>query len=136
MKHAELYIDGAAKGNPGPAGIGVIICRDGEILKNIAQYIGRATNNVAEYTALIRGLQEAMALKVQKVIVNTDSELLCRQIKKEYKVKAPHIIDLYKRAVELISGFKEVTVRHIPREENRGADKLANIAVKKAAVKG
>lgn len=136
MKHAELYIDGAAKGNPGPAGIGVIICRDGEILKNIAQYIGRATNNVAEYTALICGLQEAMALKVQKVVVNTDSELLCRQIKKEYKVKAPHIIGLYKRAVELISGFKEVTVRHIPREENRGADKLANIAVKKAAVKG
>ncbi|MCX5712517.1 MAG: reverse transcriptase-like protein, partial [Candidatus Omnitrophica bacterium] len=73
MKEIEIYIDGAAKGNPGPAGIGVVICHGGVTIKNIDKYIGKATNNVAEYTALIYGLQEAIAMKAEIIKINTDS---------------------------------------------------------------
>ncbi|MDD2752097.1 MAG: ribonuclease HI family protein [Candidatus Omnitrophica bacterium] len=135
MKQAEIYIDGAAKGNPGPAGIGVVICRDGQVIKNLHQYIGNATNNVAEYSALIFALQEALILKIENLVVNTDSELLFRQIKKEYKVKSPHLLGLYNQALHLLSSFKSVNIKHIPRENNLGADKLANIAVKEARKK-
>jgi len=135
MKRADLYIDGAAKGNPGHAGIGVIICQNGQVLKNIFNYIGKTTNNVAEYTALIYALQEALLMRLEALNVNTDSELLYRQIKKEYKVKNPAIILLYNQAMHLISGFKEVNLKYIPREENKGADKLANKAIKAALKK-
>lgn len=135
MRRLEIYIDGASKGNPGPAGVGVIICQDGQVLKNISGYIGNATNNVAEYTALIYALEEALLLKAERLKVNTDSQLLYRQIQKEYKVKNPHIIGLYQQAVRLISGFKEVSFSHIPRTENCGADKLATKAVKEALKK-
>lgn len=132
MRQLEIYIDGAAKGNPGPAGIGVVVCSEGRVLKNIANFIGNATNNVAEYTALIFGLQEALILRAEKIEVNTDSQLLYRQLKKEYKVKSANIIGLYNQAVHLLSAFKEVLLKNIPREENRGADKLANKAIKEA----
>jgi len=135
MNHLEIYIDGAAKGNPGPASVGVVICRDGQVIKNISQYIGNATNNVAEYTALIFGLQEALILKAQSLKINTDSQLLYRQIKKEYKVKSPNIIALYNQATHLLSAFKNFSMNNIPRENNRGADKLANLAVKEALKK-
>ena len=85
MKELEIFIDGASKGNPGPSGIGVVICRDGQTIKNISSFIGNTTNNVAEYTALLYGLQEALLLKAKVVKINTDSELLYRQIKKIYK---------------------------------------------------
>ena len=136
MKQVEIYIDGAAKGNPGPAGIGVVIYQDGSVLKNISNYIGNATNNIAEYTALIYGLQEALILKVENIKINTDSQLLYRQVKREYKVKNLNILGLYNQAIHLMSGFKEVSINHIPRQENRGADKLANIAIKEAAKRG
>ncbi|MFA5410612.1 MAG: ribonuclease HI family protein [Candidatus Omnitrophota bacterium] len=132
MRQLEIYIDGAAKGNPGPAGIGVVIVQGGEVLKNIANFIGNATNNVAEYTALIYALQEALLLKAESLKINTDSQLLCRQIKKEYKVKNANIRALYNQALHLLSGFKEISLNHIARENNRGADKLANLAIKKA----
>lgn len=135
MKQLEVYIDGASKGNPGPAGVGVIICRGDEVLKNIAAYIGNVTNNVAEYTALIYALQETLLLNADAVRVSTDSELLYRQIKREYKVKSPNIIGLYDQACRLMAGFKEISLRHIPREENKGADKLATKAVKEALKK-
>ncbi len=135
MRQLEIYIDGASKGNPGHAGIGVIICRGEEVLKNIAVYIGNATNNVAEYTALIYGLQEALILKAESLKVNTDSELLYRQIKKEYKVKHPNMKALYQQAVHLMSAFKEVSLKHIPREQNRGADRLATKAIKETLKK-
>lgn len=135
MKQAEIFIDGAAKGNPGPAGIGVVICQNQQVLKNLHQYIGNATNNVAEYMALIYALQEALILKIENLVIHTDSELLYRQMKKEYKVKSPHLLGLYNQAVHLLSSFKSVNIRHIPRENNRGADKLANIAVKEARKK-
>lgn len=135
MNSIEVYIDGASKGNPGPSGIGVVICKNGRTLRNISSYIGNATNNIAEYTALIHALQEGLILNAQSVKVNSDSELLCRQLNREYKVKSPHIVSLYEQALRLSSAFKEFSIRHIPRENNRGADKLANLAIKQAAKK-
>ena len=132
MKELEIYIDGASQGNPGAAGIGVIICKDGEVLKNISNYIGRATNNFAEYMALIYALEEALIIKAESIKVNTDSQLLYRQIKREYKIKSPNIVGLYNQAAHLISAFKEVSINYIPRQNNRGADKLATKAIKEA----
>lgn len=130
MMEFEIYIDGASKGNPGPSGVGAVICRGGQTVKNISVYIGEATNNVAEYNALIYALQEALILKAQKIKVNTDSELLYRQIKRIYKIKNQNLLVLYNQATRLLSAFKEAQVQHIPRENNRGADKLATLAVK------
>ncbi len=135
MKEIEIYIDGASKGNPGPSGIGVVVCRHGETIKNISAYIGEATNNIAEYTALIYGLQEGLLLKAESIKVHSDSELLCRQINKIYKIKNQNILGLYNQAVHLMSAFKDVSVRHISREHNRKADKLADQAVKAALKK-
>jgi ribonuclease HI len=132
VKEIEIYIDGACKGNPGPSGIGVVICQKSQTIKNIAVFIGEATNNIAEYTALIYGLQEGLILKAQKIKVNTDSQLLYRQIKKIYKIKNPGIAALYQQAQHLISGFSKVEFKNIPREENRGADRLSNLAIKQA----
>lgn len=132
MAQFKFYIDGASKGNPGPSGIGVVICKDGSTIKNVASFIGNTTNNVAEYTALIYALEEGLLLKAEDIEINTDSQLLYRQIKKVYKIKSPNIIGLYNQAVRLMSAFKEVSIKNIPREENRGADKLATKAVKEA----
>ncbi len=131
-RELEIYIDGASKGNPGPAGIGVIILSSGQVIRNISVYLGRATNNHAEYTALIHALQEAVLLKAEKVVINTDSELVCRQINGLYKVRNAEIMALYLQAKGLFPAFKEVSVNHIPREKNKGADKLANQAVQQA----
>ncbi len=132
MKHLDIYIDGASKGNPGPSGIGVVICRGSEVVKNISEFIGNATNNIAEYTALIYALKEAMLLKAETLQIKTDSQLLARQINRIYKIKNERILELHKQASMIISDFKKVTIDHIPRENNKGADKLANQAVKKA----
>ena len=131
-KHIEMYIDGASKGNPGPSAIGVVICQNGETTKNISEFIGRATNNIAEYTALIYALQEALLLKAKSLKINTDSQLLARQLNKIYKVKHAGIINLYNRAVHLLTGFEKVLINHVPRQENSLADKLATEAVKSA----
>lgn len=130
MRELEIYIDGASRGNPGPSGIGVIVCRDGQTIKNISTYIGNTTNNIAEYTALIYGLQEALMLKAEILKVNTDSQLLYRQINKVYKIKNPNILGLYNQAQHLMSAFKQVLITHIRRQDNRGADKLAAKATK------
>jgi ribonuclease HI len=130
MKQLELYIDGASKGNPGPAGIGVVICDNNAVIKNLSFYVGNTTNNVAEYLALIYALQEALILKAQSVKINTDSQLLYKQIRKEYRIKDNKIIPLYQQAIHLLSGFKEFEINLIPRKDNRGADKLATLAVK------
>lgn len=131
MKEIEIYIDGASKGNPGPSGIGVIISEDNQVIKNISNYIGHATNNVAEYTALIYGLQEALILGAKRLKVKTDSELLYKQMNNSYKVKNAHILVLYNQARHLLSAFETVTIDHIRREHNCGADKLATAAIKK-----
>jgi ribonuclease HI len=135
MKELEIYIDGASKGNPGPSSVGVVVCQGGQTIKNISSYIGNATNNIAEYTALIYGLQEGLMLKAESIKVNTDSQLLYRQIKKIYKIKSPNIAGLYNQALHLMSAFKSVSINHITREKNKGADKLANKAVKEALKK-
>jgi len=132
MTKLDIHIDGASKGNPGPSGIGVIISQDGSVIKEIGKYIGTATNNIAEYTALLHALQEGLILKADSIRIKSDSELLCRQLNKQYKVKSPNIIDLYTQAVHLLTGFKEVSIQHIPREQNAHADKLATQAVKDA----
>jgi len=135
MSHLEIFIDGASKGNPGHSGVGVVIYKDGLRIKDISNYIGLATNNVAEYTALIYALEEALLLKAKSLKINTDSQLLARQLNKIYKVKHAGIINLYNRALHLLTGFEKVLIKHIPREENSLADKLATQAVKVALEK-
>jgi ribonuclease HI len=129
MSFLEIYIDGASQGNPGHSGVGIVIYRDGLRIKDISNYIGKATNNVAEYTALIYALQEALLLKAKSLKINTDSQLLARQLNKIYKVKHSGIITLYKQALHLLTGFEKVLINHIPREENKLADKLATQAI-------
>ena len=130
MNKLKIYIDGASKGNPGPSGIGVIICAADTVIKNISVYIGNSTNNVAEYTALVYALQEALKLKAEILEINTDSQLLYRQLNKVYKIKSPNIIGLYNQVMHLKPSFKQVLINHIPRESNRGADRLATQAIK------
>ncbi|MFA5005297.1 MAG: ribonuclease HI family protein [Candidatus Omnitrophota bacterium] len=131
MKHLDIFIDGASKGNPGPSGVGVVICHQGQVVKNISSNIGVATNNTAEYTALIYALEEALILKADSLTINTDSQLLARQLERVYKVRHENIKNLYLRATRLISAFKKVAINNIPREENSGADKLADLGAKK-----
>ncbi|MDD5561436.1 MAG: ribonuclease HI family protein [Candidatus Omnitrophica bacterium] len=130
MSYLEIYIDGASKGNPGHSGIGIVIYRNGQILKRISSYIGKATNNIAEYTALICALEEALLLKAKNLEINTDSQLLARQISGVYKVRNEGLKCLHERAVRLLSGFEKALVNHIPREKNSFADRLATGAVK------
>jgi ribonuclease HI len=130
MNKLELFIDGACKGNPGPAGVGVVIRHNDKTIKQISRYIGEATNNIAEYTALIFGLQESLILRADSVKINTDSQLLYRQLIRVYKVKHPNIVGLYDQVINLASGFKEFTISHIPRTLNSEADKLASLAIK------
>ncbi len=130
MNKLELFIDGACQGNPGPGGAGVVIRRDGKTIKEISRFIGNSTNNIAEYSALIFGLEESIILRAESVKINTDSQLLYRQLIKVYKVKHPNIIGLYNQAVRLVEEFKEFSICHIPRELNTEADRLATKAIK------
>lgn len=130
MNHLEIYIDGASQGNPGKSGVGIVIYKNGLRIKNISSYIGIATNNFAEYTALIYALEEALLLKAKSLKISTDSQLLARQLNKIYKVKHESIKNLYNRAVHLLTGFEKVIIQHIPREKNSLADKLATAAIR------
>ncbi len=125
-----IHIDGASRGNPGPSAIGILIRgSDGKEVKRLSEYIGHATNNAAEYMAFIFALQESLHLKADRVEVFTDSELLARQFTGEYKVKDPFIKLCQRQIKHLMSFFEKVSVCHIPREENREADSLANGAI-------
>ena len=128
----EIFTDGACSGNPGPAAIGVVIKKRGQTIKEISRSIGEATNNIAEYTALIYGLQEALILKAQVIDLYTDSELMHKQMVGQYKVKHDGIKPLFDQAQHLLTGFTQVKFHHVPREKNREADKLATSAVKKS----
>jgi ribonuclease HI len=135
MGKIDVYIDGGARGNPGPAGIGVAIYDDsGKLIREFEKYIGVATNNVAEYLAVIYGMQEAMFLKASNVRIFMDSELVCQQLKGEYKVKDVKIKPLFEIALHLTKGFKKVEIANIPREKNKEADKLVNKAINLAAL--
>lgn len=121
-------MDGAARGNPGPAGIGVVIAdADGSIVKEVAEPLGRTTNNIAEYTAMIRALEEARAMGCSGIHVYTDSELMAHQINGRYSVKAAHLLPLYQRVRALLAQFEQARVTHVRRELNRRADALSNL---------
>jgi ribonuclease HI len=127
-----LHIDGAAKGNPGPAAIGVVaFTPDGTELFHHSQYIGETTNNVAEYTALIEGLKLSLQHKINTIRIASDSELIVRQIHGLYQVKTPHLKKLYNHVLQLMEKFEQVEIFHVPREKNTKADSLANQAIKK-----
>lgn len=122
-----LHVDGAARGNPGPAGIGVVIQDNhGREIASISDYLGETTNNVAEYRALIRGLEEALARGATAVEVFTDSQLLARQINGTYRVNHPGLKELFRQVLGLKDRFRQFTITTIPREENKKADRLAN----------
>jgi ribonuclease HI len=127
---ATLYSDGGARGNPGPAGAGAILtAEDGRPLAQISQYLGTATNNVAEYRALILGLEAACAQRVGDLTVCLDSELVVRQLNGAYRVKDPKMLPLHAQVRRLFARFERVSVAHIPRERNKDADKLVNAAI-------
>ena len=130
MKVFELFTDGACIGNPGPAGIGVSIACDGVVVKTVSEAIGNATNNIAEYQAMIRGLRELKALGAEDIKVRTDSQLVFFQLKGEYKVKHANMIPLHAEAYKLIKSFKKVEFKVVPREENAEADQLATAALR------
>lgn len=132
-KALRIQIDGAARGNPGPAGIGVVISDGaGRRVKEISAYLGEATNNVAESCALIIALQEALRLSAGQVAVSTDSELLARQVTGAYRVKDRRLQWLHVLIRNLAEGFKRFEIQHVPREQNRQADRLAARAVTEA----
>ena len=128
--HIQLYTDGASRGNPGKSGIGVVVL-DGEknILAEVSEYIGDATNNVAEYKALIRGVEKALEFSPSRVDIFADSELMVRQLNGRYKVRAPSILPLYNEARKLLGMLSESKVQYVPREQNSLADALANRAI-------
>lgn len=125
-----IYIDGAARGNPGEAGIGIII-KDGQSkqIRQLYKYIGQTTNNIAEYIALVYALQEALILGLKDVVVYSDSELLAKQLNGEYRVKNANLKTYYEQFLHLKTGLDRLEIKQIGREENREADKLANQAI-------
>lgn len=127
-RSCEVHIDGASRGNPGPAGVGVVLQDGNGARRQFAHYIGETTNNVAEYLALVYALQEALQAGYTAVTVKTDSELLARQINGRYKVRDPRLKLLHDLARHLIGGFAQCAIGHIPREENAQADRLAGQA--------
>jgi ribonuclease HI len=126
----RVAVDGGARGNPGPAAIGAVLSTpDGEVVDEVAERIGEATNNVAEYRALLRGLERARALGATEVEVTNDSELVARQVGGAYKVKHAGLRPLYDEAMHALQGFDRWSLRSVPRAQNADADRLVNQAL-------
>jgi ribonuclease HI len=124
---ARLHTDGGARGNPGPAGIGVVLTgADGAAIATLARPIGETTNNVAEYSALLAGLELALARGVSQVDVYVDSELVAAQVRGEWKIRNERLRALAAKAQSLMRRFDEATITHVRRAENAAADALAN----------
>jgi ribonuclease HI len=139
MEKLVIFTDGGARGNPGPAGIGVVFWKEDEggnrsHLMDFKEYIGEHTNNFAEYSALIAGLEKAKGLNFDHVRCFLDSELVVKQLQGLYKIKEETLKPLASKVLALSNKFKTVTYTHIPREKNVAADKLVNLAID-AAVK-
>lgn len=125
-----LEFDGGSRGNPGPAGIGVVIrAQDGTPLVTLGRFLGKCTNNVAEYRALITALEEAKKLGARRIVIRGDSELIIRQMLGQYRVKHPDMKVLYEEAKELFHQFESAKIEHNLRHKNELADKLANLAM-------
>ncbi|NCN07453.1 ribonuclease HI family protein [Candidatus Falkowbacteria bacterium] len=134
MTKVILHSDGGARGNPGPAGIGVVL-EIGDKKKLFKKYIGESTNNQAEYQALILGLEEAIKAKAEEVDCYLDSELVVKQLNHEYKVKNAGLASLFVKVHNLSQQFKKIKFIHVFRESNVEADKLVNEAIDKALKK-
>jgi ribonuclease HI len=125
-----VHVDGGARGNPGPSAIGVVISTpEGEVLDEVAERIGIATNNVAEYRALLKGLERAAALGASEVEVVNDSELVAKQLNGAYKVKHPAMKPLFLEAIGALKQFQHWKIRSVPRAQNAYADALVNAAL-------
>lgn len=133
----RLFIDGASRGNPGPSAIGIVV-QDGRgrVVAEVAEALGKATNNVAEYEALLRALEEARARGADEVEILADSDLLVRQIAGTYRVRSPNLAPLHRAALDALAGFRSWHVTHIPRGRNTAADALANRALDALPLQG
>ncbi len=130
MDSVIIHTDGGARGNPGPAGIGVVFFgQDGKIIQEFKAYIGEATNNVAEYKALVLALEQAHKLGFKNLQVNMDSELIVRQMQGVYKIKEPALQVLAKQVLSLTNHFNKISYHHVVREKNKEADRLVNQAI-------
>ena len=130
---AVLYADGAARGNPGPAGSGaVLLDLEGNVIAELTRYLGTATNNVAEYTALISGLEEASRRGIDELDIRMDSKLVVEQMRGLWRIKHPNIRPLALRAGALLATFPKRSIRHVPRDQNGLADALSNRAIDEA----
>ena len=124
----RAFIDGAARGNPGPAGAGVYVSAEGEQpAEELFEALGHATNNVAEYRALLLALRRAVERGASEVSIVSDSLLLVQQMLGRFRVKAPHLQPLYADALRMAKGFRRFAIAHVPREDNKKADRLANL---------
>ena len=131
LKKAVIFTDGASRGNPGSAAIGAVIKDEqGKLISSISRCIGRATNNQAEYRAIIAALEEAIRLGVKQVDIKMDSELVVKQINGEYRVKKATLKPLYQQVKQLRGSLEGFTITHIPRQQNIEADNLANKALR------
>ena len=128
-----LYTDGACRGNPGPAAVGAVLYRgtptSDNVVAELSRAIGRSTNNVAEYQAVVEGLEMAADFRPARLALRSDSQLLVRQLLGVYRVKSALLRPLHQRALHLLADFPKVSVEHVPREKNRWADHLANQAL-------
>ena len=134
MSKFILYTDGAARGNPGPAALGIVLTdAQGNEIEALGETLGRATNNEAEYRALLRGLERASHHHATELEIRTDSQLLAQQLKGDYRVRAENLKPLHIQAQRALAQFERVGIRHIPRAQNGRADALANQALDAAA---
>ena len=127
-RSARAWFDGAARGNPGEAGFGLVVESDGNV-EEVAGFLGRTTNNVAEYSGLLAALTWARQHAVEELHLFGDSELVVKQLQGAYKVKAPHLVPLFLRALALRRQIPRVRIQHVPRAENKHADLLSNRAI-------
>ena len=136
MKTLRLFTDGASRGNPGPAGVGVVIeDEDGMRLRGLHRWLGVTTNNEAEYRALIEGLKAVREWKPERLEVYLDSKLVVEQMNGAWKIKARELMPLNREARELVREFPDVRIAHVERAKNRGADHLANLAIDAHVIK-
>jgi ribonuclease HI len=130
VQRLRVYSDGAARGNPGPAGAGAVLVEpSGQVVDRLGKYLGVQTNNFAEYMGLLLGLRRARDLGVREIEVFADSELMIRQLGGRYQVKSPTLRPLYEEALKLLNEFSRVKLVHVPREMNSAADEMSNRAI-------